>query len=153
MKKIILTGLGFVVSLSALILISATPRVAGPQSANSLEGTWELVNRYNWEDGNVSDTLPNVNGYRQIKIYSKGKVMWTRYSPDDPAEWFGYGSYTNTENELEERLEFGSEAMMGIRDTVKVFKFELQLDEDAYSQITVDEEGNRSFSENYRRID
>ncbi len=137
-----------------LVLVFATALISSkPQMENSLEGTWELINRYNWEDGSVSDTLPNTNGYRQVKIYSKGKVMWTRYSPDDPAEWFGYGSYTNTEDELEERLEYGSETMMGIQDTIKVFKFELQLDKDNYSQITVDENGKRSFSENYKRID
>jgi len=79
--------------------------------------------------------------------------MWTRYAPDDPAEWFGYGSYTNTENELEERLEYGSSVMMGIQDTVQVFTFELILDKDRYSQISLDEEGNRTFAENYRRID
>ena len=142
------------IAIALFLLISSTAFISSkPQIANSLEGTWELVNRYNWEDGNVSDTLPNTNGYRQVKIYSKGKVMWTRYSPDDPSEWFGYGSYSNTENELEERLEYGSKAMMAIQDTVEVFKFELQLDKDSYSQFTVDENGTRSFSENYRRID
>lgn len=135
-----------------LILITALTSLK-PQTENSLEGTWELINRYNWEDGNVSDTLPNTNGYRQVKIYSKGKVMWTRYSPDDPNEWFGYGSYTNTQDQLEERLEYGSEVMMGIQDTVKIFKFELQLDKENYSQISVDKNGNRTFSENYKRID
>ncbi|MGB7393982.1 MAG: hypothetical protein WA913_06285 [Pricia sp.] len=148
MKKVSALALTLIFAVSIVGLMSLRP-----QSENSLEGTWELINRYNWEDGNVSDTLPNTNGYRQVKIYSKGKVMWTRHSPDDPAEWFGFGSYTHTENQLEEQLEYGSETMMKIQDTVKVFKFELQLDEDNYSQITVDEEGNRSFSENYRRID
>ena len=123
------------------------------QSPNSLEGTWELINRYNYDEQGVSDTLQNVNGYRQVKIYSKGKVMWTRYSPDDPAEWFGYGSYTNTQNELEERLEYGSSEMMKIQDTVQVFKFELVLDENNYSQITLDDDGNRVYAENYIRID
>lgn len=148
MKKLFKLTLVLVLFISATALLSLKP-----QTANSLEGTWELVDRYNWEENTVSDTLPNTNGYRQIKIYSKGKVMWTRYSPDDPSEWFGYGSYTHTENELEERLEYGSKAMMGIRDTVKVFTFELELDKDTYSQFTVDENGVRSFSENYRRID
>lgn len=123
------------------------------QTSNSLEGTWELINRYNYDEQGVSDTLQNVNGYRQVKIYSKGKVMWTRYSPDDPVEWFGYGSYTNTENELEERLEFASAEMMKVQDTVKVFKFELVLDENNYSQITLDDDGKRIYAENYKRID
>lgn len=137
-----------------LLLVSATNITSSKlQSASSLEGTWELINRYNYDESGVSDTLQNVNGYRQIKIYSKGKVMWTRYAPDDPAEWFGYGSYTNTENELEERLEYGSAVMMGIQDTVQVFTFELILDSDRYSQISLDDDGNRTFAENYRRID
>ena len=148
MKKLL--GLVFLM----LILVSATSITSSKlQTTPSLEGTWELINRYNYDESGVSDTLQNVNGYRQVKIYSKGKVMWTRYSPDDPAEWFGYGSYTNTANELEERLEYGSAAMMGIQDTVKVFKFELILDDDTYSQISLDDEGKRYFAENYRRID
>lgn len=148
MKKLIKLVLVMLILVSVAGLTSLKP-----QSDNSLEGTWELINRYNWEDGNVSDTLANTNGYRQIKIYSKGKVMWTRYSPDDANEWFGYGSYTNTQDHLEERLEYGSEVMMKIQDTIKVFEFELQLDKENYSQITVDENGRRTFSENYRRID
>jgi hypothetical protein len=149
MKKLL--GLVFLM----LILISATEFTSSKQqtNANSLEGTWELMNRFDFENGNVSDTLFNNNGYRQIKIYSKGKVMWTRHSPDDPSEWFGYGSYTNTENELEERLEFGSKTMMSIQDTVQVFKFELHLYKDSYSQITIAEDGMPINSENYRRID
>jgi hypothetical protein len=148
MKKLL--GLVFLM----LLLVSATNITSSKlQSASSLEGTWELINRYNYDESGVSDTLQNVNGYRQIKIYSKGKVMWTRYAPDDPAEWFGYGSYTNTENELEERLEYGSAVMMGIQDTVQVFTFELILDSDRYSQISLDDDGNRTFAENYRRID
>jgi hypothetical protein len=149
MKKLL--GLVFLM----LILISSTEFASSKHqtSENSLEGTWELVNRFNYDQGNVSDTLLNVNGYRQIKIYSKGKVMWTRYSPDDPNEWFGYGSYTNTQDELEERLEYGSKVMMRIQDTVQVFKFELQLYKDSFSQISLDENGSPTGSENYKKID
>jgi len=137
-----------------LFLVSSTNVTPLKSLKNpSLEGTWELVNRFNYDGMNVTDTLSNINGYRQVKIYSKGKVMWTRYSPDDPSEWFGYGSYSNSENNLEEQLEFGSEMMMKIQDTVQVFKFELQLDKDSFKQITVDDEGNKISSENYKRID
>ncbi len=150
MKKLL--GLAFLM-LVLVLITSMTSSKLQTATNSSLEGTWELINRYNYDESGISDTLQNVNGYRQVKIYSKGKVMWTRYSPDDPAEWFGYGSYTNTENMLREQLEFGSKTMMGIRDTVQIFEFELILDDDTYSQITRDDEGIRSFSENYRRID
>jgi len=149
MKKLL--GLAFLMLL--LVCVTSMTSSKLQTATNSLEGTWELVNRYNYDDSGVSDTLQNINGYRQIKIYSKGKVMWTRYSPDDPAEWFGYGSYTSTENRLREQLEFGSAAMMQVIDTVEVFEFELILDQNNYSQITTDADGNRSYSENYRRID
>lgn len=119
----------------------------------TLEGTWELMDRYNYDGNQVTDTILNLNGYRQVKIFSKGKVMWTRYSPDDPAEWFGYGEYLIDGNTLEERLEFGSKNMMKVKDTVRTFKFELEVESDYYKQITVDAYGNRSFSENYKRID
>ncbi|MEO1013537.1 MAG: hypothetical protein AAFX53_19765 [Bacteroidota bacterium] len=137
-----------------LFLVSATRiTTSEPVTKPTLEGTWELINRYNYDGVNVSDTIPNTNGYRQVKIYSKGKVMWTRYSPDDPNEWFGYGTYSNTQDTLKERLEFGSKVMMGVVDTVQFFTFELQLHPNSYSQISFDDEGNRTFSENYRRID
>lgn len=149
MKKIL--GLVFLM----LLLVSATNFTSNAFGSYepTIEGTWELINRYNYDESGVSDTLLNVNGYRQIKIYSKDKVMWTRYSPDDPAEWFGYGSYKVENGKLEERLEYGSAVMMSIQDTVKVFKFDLVLDRDTYSQITVDANGNRTFAENYKRID
>ncbi len=149
MKKLL--GLVFLM----LILVSSTEFTSSKlqTNANSLEGTWELVNRFNYDEGNVTDTLLNTNGYRQIKIYSKGKVMWTRHSPDDPNEWFGYGSYTSTADELEERLEYGSATMMSIQDTVRIFKFELHLYKDSFSQISLDEQGSPTFSENYKRID
>ena len=148
MKK--LFGLVFLM----LILVSVTNFTSSKlQTSNSIEGTWELVNRFNYDSGSVSDTLLNANGYRQIKIYSKDKVMWTRYSPDDPAEWFGYGRYATTETSLEEQLEYGSDAMMKVIDTTDVFRFELHLYKDAYSQITLDDEGNPTFAENYKRID
>ena len=149
MKKIL--GLVFLM----LILVSSTELSSPKLQTNdvSLEGTWELVNRFNYDGINVSDTIVNTNGYRQVKIYSKGKVMWTRHSPDDPSEWFGFGSYTHSGTELMEQLEYGSANIMKIQDTVKIFKFELQLYQDSYSQISRDENGDRTFSENYKRID
>ena len=42
---------------------------------------------------------------------------------------------------------------MNVIDTLRIFTFELQISENEYSQITVDEEGNRIFSENYKRIE
>ena len=59
----------------------------------------------------------------------------------------------SSDDQLIETLEYGSESMMNVIDTLRIFTFELQISENEYSQITVDEEGNRIFSENYKRIE
>ncbi|MEM9076182.1 MAG: hypothetical protein AAGC43_04040 [Bacteroidota bacterium] len=148
MKKI----LGLV--LLMLFLVSAT-EWASPKPApfHSLEGTWELDSFYSFDDQDISDTIKKAEGYRQVKMYSKGKIMWTRYVPDEPNGRFGYGSYRITENELIETIEYGDNDMMKALDTMRNFTFELILKEDTFSQITLDEEGNRTSSENYKRID
>lgn len=119
----------------------------------SLVGTWELENFYYYDNNEVSDTVATTEGYRQLKMFTKNRVMWTRFVPKDSVEWFGYGVYVATDNQLIETLEYGSASMMKIIDTLRVFTFELQLAKDTYSQITLDAEGNRFSSENYKRVE
>lgn len=119
----------------------------------TIEGTWELQSFYNYDGDNVIDTIKKSDGYRQVKMYSKEKIMWTRYVPDDPNGRFGYGSYRVTDNSLVEVIEYGDDDMMKALDTMRNFTFELILKENTFSQITVDSDGNRTFSENYKRID
>jgi hypothetical protein len=134
-----------------LLFISATRDNYEPVAG--IEGVWELEHQFIYENDQISDTLYNLNGYRQVKMYSQGKVMWTRYNPEDSNEWFGYGQYSVKDGILEEQLEYASDAMMRIVDTVQVFRFELELGSDRYSQVSLDAEGNRYVSENYRRIE
>ncbi len=139
-----------------LMLVSATdyPEPKSGAFQKSIEGTWELVSFYNYRDGvNISDTTATANGYRQIKMYYNGKVMWTRYVPTDSIEWFGYGSYKNTDSTLTETLEYMSASMRRASDTLSVYNFELKVGDGWYSQISVDAEGQRTFSENYKRLD
>ncbi|MCK0159967.1 hypothetical protein [Allomuricauda sp. F6463D] len=119
----------------------------------SIEGAWELKSFYNYDGENVIDTIKKSDGYRQVKMYSKEKIMWTRYVPDDPNGRFGYGTYKVTDNALVEIIEYGDDNMMKALDTMRSFTFELIHNEDSFSQITVDSDGNRTFSENYERID
>ena len=119
----------------------------------TLEGVWELENQQLYEDGMLSETINNENGYRQVKIYSKGRVMWTRYDPTDTNEWFGYGTYTVKDGVLEERLEYASGPMMEIVDKTQVFRFELLLGPNTYQQIQMDKSGERSQGESYTRIE
>lgn len=149
MKKLL--GLVFLM----LFLISATELASSkPALHPSIEGTWELVSHYNYVDGvNVSDTLLATDGYRQIKMYYNGKVMWTRYVPNDSVEWFGYGSYEVNGDRLMEKLEYMSASMRKIANPDMIWTMELQLENNRFSQIFTDEEGNRINSENYKRID
>lgn len=150
MKKLL--GLVFLM----MILVSATEfKSLEPTFMHSLDGTWELQSFYNYADDGqtISDTVPKAEGYRQVKIYHNGYIMWTRYVPDQPNGKFGYGTYRITQDRLIETIEYGDAGMMKALDTMRVFEFELQLEDNSYSQITLDEEGNRTFSENYKRID
>lgn len=149
MKKLYMIAIA---TFMLVVLISASTE-ENTFGQESLEGVWELESQYIYDNNEILDTLYNLNGYRQVKMYSQGKVMWTRYNPTDSNEWYGYGSYEIVNGVLEERLEYASNAMMKIVDTVQVFRFQLLLGKDKYSQITLDNEGNQYNSENYKRLE
>ncbi|TBV26079.1 hypothetical protein DMZ43_09250 [Meridianimaribacter sp. CL38] len=119
----------------------------------SLEGTWELVGFYNYINNKVSDSFNPSTGYRQVKMYTSTKVMWSKNVPTDSTEWFGYGYYNINGDTLTEVLDYGSKMMKKIINERKEFKYELSLKENTFSQIEVDDEGNRIYSENYKRIE
>lgn len=149
MKRLITSLSLIVILITFTVLISAKPN-----SYHSIEGTWELESFYNYDDGqNISDTTAKAEGYRQVKMYYNGKIMWSRYVPEELNGRFGYGSYKITNNQLIETIEYGDAEMMKAMDTLRVFTFDLVLTDDNYSQISIDEEGNYTFSENYKRID
>jgi len=141
------------ICLIGAILFVAADKKTTPPTLHSLEGVWELKHQFIFENNEILDTLYNLNEYRQVKMYSRGKVMWSRFNPTDTNEWFGYGTYRLVDNVLEERLEYASNTMMQIIDTVQVFRFELEMGDNTYSQISLDENGNRYNSENYTRIE
>lgn len=123
------------------------------QNKNALEGAWELIGYYNYMDNEVIDSFQTSEGYRQVKMYTPTKVMWSKYTPADSTEWFGYGSYRVNGNELIEVLEYGSQRMSQIIEEKKEFKHELIINGDSFSQIELDEEGNKLYAENYKRIE
>lgn len=127
--------------------------VSNPETINSLEGAWELVGYYNYKDNKVIDSFKTSEGYRQVKMYTHNKVMWSKYVPSDSSEWFGYGKYSVKESELIEELEYGSEMMSRIIQEKKEFKHELIINGNSFSQIEIDEDGNRIYAENYKRIE
>jgi len=148
MKNLIILLLG----MFSFVPITKEVNTFDTESYN-LEGVWELKHQFLYDENNqISDTIQNQNGYRQIKMYSKGKVMWTRFDPKDNNEWFGYGTYKIKDGVLKERLEYASGPMMKIVDTTKVFTFDLVMDKNSYQQIDVDENGHYVLSENYNMV-
>lgn len=122
-------------------------------SKRNLEGAWELVGYYNYVDNKVTDSFDLSKGYKQVKIYTPTKVMWSKSVPLDSTEWFGYGSYDIEGTELVEVLDYGSEMMTKIIQEKKKFTYELDYNNKSFSQIEIDENGNRIYSENYVRIE
>ena len=122
-------------------------------SEKTLEGTWELVSFYNYIDNKVTDSFATREGYRQVKMYTPTKVMWSKHVPSDPTEWFGYGSYDIEDNQLKEILDYGSEMMSKIIQERKEFVYEIIIENNTFSQIEIDDDGNRIYSENYKRIE
>ena len=141
-------------ALLAVIFITTTAiSTSTPETMHSIEGTWELQSFYNYDGQNIVDTTELVDGYRQVKMYYNGNVMWSRTDPNDTIGRFGYGTYRITQDELIEVIEYGDHYMMEALDTIRQFTFELVLGDETYSQINYDDEGNRTFSENYKRVE
>ena len=40
-----------------------------------IRGTWELRDFYHYDDNEIIDTVATTDGYRQIKMYTKDRVI------------------------------------------------------------------------------
>ncbi len=132
---------------------TTSSNIVSTENGLTLEGTWELVDYHNYVDNEVAETYNHREGYRQVKMFTKSRIMWSRKVPADSTEFFGYGTYKIYDGNLIESLEYGSEAVLKAIDTMRIFSFELLLTKDTYSQIEIGPEGDRVFSENYVRIE
>ena len=59
----------------------------------NLAGTWEMIGYYNYVDDQIVDSFRTNDQFRQVKMFTNEKVMWSKNVPSDSSEWFGYGSY------------------------------------------------------------
>lgn len=121
--------------------------------SHHLTGVWELVSFYNYKDNKVRDTIKVLQTNKQIKMYSSSKVMWSRLRASDSLDWFGYGNYVIEDGSLIEVLDYGSKAMNNIIKEKKEFVFDIIFEDNKFSQIQIDEEGNALYAENYKRIE
>lgn len=124
-----------------------------PADELTLEGAWELVSFYNYVNNEVSDTIYRSDKLKQIKMYTKSKVMWSKSLPSDSLEWFGFGTYEYSDSTLYEALDYGSKTMNQILKDKTEFQFRLLLEKDRFTQIEIDAEGNPIYGENYVRIE
>lgn len=128
-------------------------KIETKKNNNPLEGAWELTGFYNYDNGVVVDSFDRQTGYRQVKMYTPTKVMWSKKTPTDTTEWFGYGSYRIENGQLVEVLDYGSRMMSLMINEREEFRFDLTYTDSTFSQIEIDDDGNRVYSENYKRID
>tara|TARA_R110002049_G_scaffold3795_5_gene27548 strand:+ start:1270 stop:1731 length:462 start_codon:yes stop_codon:yes gene_type:complete len=119
----------------------------------SVEGTWKLIMRYNYDNNKIVDSFTSDNSFQQVKIYTKEKVMWTRHLTADSTDWFGYGSYKYDGNILTEVLDYGSKTMQPAINNNTQFKIEIEITDDDLNSVFIDDDGNRLFSEKYKRIE
>jgi len=147
--------------LALILLTSFQQKDKADNKRNSknqtLEGTWELISRYNYINNEVVDTFYVAQSYRQVKMYSATKVMWSRkLLSNDSTEWFGYGTYklNATKDTLRENLEYASHVMNPYINEIGTFVMEISnLTDSTFTQIEIDGEGNRVISENYIRLE
>ncbi len=118
----------------------------------SLEGAWELDSFLNYSGDGTADTIKSSNSFKQMKMFSKTKIMWSRLRMGDSLEWFGVGDYTFNDGILTEDLEYGSKAMMQRINSNKVWEWEIIIDENTFTQITRDSLGSPIYAEMYHRV-
>ncbi|MFT5847320.1 MAG: hypothetical protein ACJARX_000746 [Psychroserpens sp.] len=119
----------------------------------SLEGTWEMIGLYNYKNNLVVDSFKTREGNRQVKMYTKSKVMWSKLVHADSTEYFAYGAYTLNDSILKETLDYGSKTMNLVIGERQDYIYKIVLEKDKFSQIEIDDDGNRIYSENYKRVD
>ncbi|MEP3837139.1 MAG: hypothetical protein ABJM36_05800 [Algibacter sp.] len=120
---------------------------------NSLEGAWKLVSFINYGENGIPDTILTSETNKQIKMYSKTKVMWSRTRIFDTIDWFAYGEYTIDNGVLTEILEYGSKSMNEVIKDRTEFSFNVTIGENKFSQTEIDSLGHPIFSENYIRLE
>ncbi|MFI0430217.1 hypothetical protein [Mariniflexile sp. HMF6888] len=145
----------FILIFCTSLLLSCNNKksIAPPIKEYSLEGAWELVSFLNYkEDGSV-DTIKSSNVYKQMKMYSKTKIMWSRLRAWDSLDWFGVGDYTFKDGILTEVLDYGSHAMNSRIKEKKKFVFDITIDENSFTQVEMDSSGKPIYAENYKRLE
>lgn len=147
------TLLFFIFCASFLFSCNNNRNVEQPIKEHSLEGAWELVSFLNYKQDGSVDTIKSSNEYKQMKMFSKTKIMWSRLRVWDSLDWFGVGDYTFKDGTLTEVLDYGSHAMNSRIKAKKKFIFDITIDENSFTQVEIDSLGHPIYAENYKRVE
>ena len=95
MKPFIITiALFFSFNAFSQSKVSAEPEWSEPYvTTEDLEGVWILTSFTYYQNNVPVDVKEIEEGYKQVKIYKDGHVMWTRQMPVNDIEWYGFGVY------------------------------------------------------------
>ncbi|UII81416.1 hypothetical protein [Flagellimonas sp. CMM7] len=127
--------------------VTETPILEKKESG--IEGVWDLVSTYSYENNKVVDTFYLPPNPRMVKFFSKTKYMWS-HKPKDSLEWHAYGTYELLDDTLVLKREYCSKTM---EDHSPEVKLKLILKKDTFQQIHFDPNGQAFYAENYKRIE
>ena len=54
----------------------------------TMEGAWKQISFYSYADNKIVDTIKASDANKQMKMYTKTKVMWSRFRETDSIDVF-----------------------------------------------------------------
>lgn len=118
----------------------------------TLKGAWEMVSFLNYRGDGEVDSIKTNENFKQMKMFTENKIMWSRMRTFDSVDWFGVGDYTFKDGILTEDLEYGSKSMMNRIKMDIPWDWEIIIDENSFTQITRDSLGQPVYAEIYNRV-
>ena len=158
------------------LILSILSCAEGPKKENKsetkipIEGFWERKGTVQFVNGTPVDTLMygiDVEGMRNIKVYSEGNVFWVNNVADKNNPWpggmGGYGKFEINKDTLTEYMSNGSGTfgaqMRYLKDSLNTnsvkFPFAYYLTDNTYIQLggaVPDSEENITYGEYYERL-
>jgi hypothetical protein len=152
-----------------------TPKkeVTKSNDAPQIDGVWERKGTIQFVNGKPVDTLfygiddtGEEEGFRNVKVYSEGNVLWVNNANDKANPWGapgGYGKFEISKDTLTEFMSHGCGGMGAMlqyqKDSLGVsslkFPFGYYLDDNTYTQLggrVPNTENNIQFGEYYEKL-
>ena len=143
LKKLIILSSVLIVSCGEAPKKKANKNNDTPQ----IDGVWERKGTIQFVNENPVDTLifgKDIEGFKNIKIYSKGNIFWINNSPSQNYKGAGgYGKFKITKNTLTEFMSHGSGSFASflhymndsLRTSSQNYDFKYNLTKSNYTQL------------------